>query len=258
MKSFGFGGDRQIAATLARFAWKPSRRSVGRFCREKETSPAPVPPAPFRPTTTVRGRYPNHLWLADITRIPTVFPFLHLHLTVVFDAFSRLPLRLALSYFEPSAQAVLDLLTSAIRQHGKPSHFVSDRGSQFIADLFRERLRLEGIRQRFGALYQHGSIALVERFFKTLKADLGARRPWNLADLERRLVPLLVRYAYCRPHSALAGRPPAEVFFGIMDPRPPRNLAPRGRPGDPDVTCPAEIVFLHPDSRDLPILVPAA
>ena len=117
-----------------------------------------------------------------------------------------------------------------------------------------------GVRQRFGALHRHGSIALVERFFRTLKHDLGLPRwkPWSLDELERRLQPTLVRYAYLRPHSALGGRTPIEVFFGIPDQRPLANLAPRGRPGDPDVECPVQIAFLDPESQRLPILLPTA
>jgi transposase InsO family protein len=258
MKTFGFGGNRQIAQTLTPLGWKPSRRSVGRFCKEREK--APTTPQPPLSSTTVRGRHPNHLWLADITRIPTVFPFLHLHLAIVFDAFSRMPLRVAISYCEPSAHAMLDLLQAAIRTHGQPRHFVSDRGSQFTAAMFRTALERLGIRQRFGALYQHGSIALIERFFRTLKADLRSdtRRAWNLADLERRLLPALIRYAYCRPHSALAGRVPVELFFSIADQRPLSNLAPRGRPADPDIESPAQIAFLDPDGDGLPILIPTA
>jgi transposase InsO family protein len=260
MKHTSFGGDRQIAGTLAReCAWSPSRRSVGRFCKEPIASP-PRGPQPIPRATTVQGRYPNHLWLADITRIPTVFPFLHLHLAVVFDAFSRLPLRAAVSCFEPSAAALLDLVQRAIREHGRPRHFVSDQGSQFTAPLFTDALKAIGVRQRFGALHRHGSIAIVERFFRTLKDELQLRqwKPWSLDELERRLRLALMRYAYCQPHSALGGRVPIEVFLGIPDRRPLVGLAPRDRPGAPDIDCPVQLAFLDPESERLPILVPTA
>ena len=261
MKQAGFRGQREIAMTLARIGWSPSRRSVGRFCKERPRTPDPSPPSCVKgKPTTVYGRHPNHLWLADVTRVPLLFPFLHLHLTVVLDAFSRLPLATALSYFEPTAGAMLALVDRAIRVHGRPRHFVSDQGSQFTAEAFRAALRALGIRQRFGALYQHGSIALIERFFLTLKTDLRVdrRKPWGLDDLERRLVPALVRYSFCRPHSALAGRVPVEAFFGIRDQRPLRNLAPRGRPSDAEIHCPLEVALLDPDSEALPILIPTA
>jgi transposase InsO family protein len=273
MKAAGFGGDRLIAETLASIAYKPSPTSVRRFCKEKP-GPHRAPPTSAetrgRQTplhdrgreSTVRGRYPNHLWLMDITRIPLVFPFLHLHLVVTLDAYSRMPLAWKVFHFEPSAAAMLLLLQKAGRIHGRPRHFVSDLGAQFTANAFREALRALGIRQRFGALYRHGSIALIERFWKTLKADLQLDcfwlRPWDRLDFERRLRLQLTRYAYCRPHSSLRGRVPAEVYFGIADQRPLVNLTPRGTAGAPPVECPVEIAFLDPHTRTLPILVPKA
>ena len=251
MKAFGFGGDRQIAQTLTPLGWKPSStlgRPLLQGAREGANHPAYAPQV-----HDGAGPYPNHLWLADITHIPTVFPFLHLHLAVVFDAFSRMPLRVAISYFEPSAHAMLDLVQAAIHTHGQPRHFVSDRGSQFAAEISARGWTL-GIRHRFGALYQHGSIALIERFFKTLKADLrvDTRKAWNLADLERRLVSACIRYAYCRLHSALAGRMPVELFFGIADQRPLSNRAPRGSPADPDVHVPPRSTSSTPTATASP------
>jgi transposase InsO family protein len=259
MREAGFRGCGEIAATLARFGWTPSRRSVSRFCAEKNRRPDPSP-VETPELNTAHGRYPNHLWLADVTRIPLLFPFLHVHLTVVFDTFSRLPLQAALSYCEPPATAMLALVRKATDLHGAPRHFVSDRGSQFTAGLFKTELATLGVKQRFGALYRHGSIALIERFFRTLKLDLDlrSRRPWSASELEQRLVPALVRYSYCRPHSALGGRTPAEVYLGIQDQRPFTNLAPRGQPLDPDVDCPFDIVFLDPEARSLPVLLPKA
>ena len=43
-----------------------------------------------------------------------------------------------------------------------PRHFISDQGSQFTSDEFKALLRTLGIRPRLGALYKHGSIALLD------------------------------------------------------------------------------------------------
>ena len=88
MKGVGFGGKKKIAEILLRSSWQISPRSVGRIIKEKLMTPPPEPLAPKpRPrSTSVRGDFPNHLWLVDITRIPTLFPMLWLHLVVVLDA----------------------------------------------------------------------------------------------------------------------------------------------------------------------------
>jgi len=64
----------------------------------------------------------------------------------------------------------------------------------------------------------------------------------------------LVHYAHFRPHQALGGATPAEIFFG----RTPEHLSaippPRGRPGQA-VTVPRfEISFLDSERR-LPVLL---
>lgn len=128
-----------------------------------------------------KGRYPNHVWLADITRVPLVVPFLHIHLAVV-------------SYFEPSAHTMVDLVQAAIRQHGTPSHFGSDHGAQFSGYSFlqaRSARHTTAIRSPLAPRARSSDSG-------RLKLHLGLEdpllRPWNIADFERRLVPALIRY----------------------------------------------------------------
>jgi len=87
-------------------------------------------------------------------------------------------------------------------------HFVSDRGVQFTGQSSREALAQLGIRQRFGAIGKTGSIALIARFWRTVKDGVGLRF-W---------CPLLSGFwtpVSRRPHQGLGGGAPAEVYFGI-------------------------------------------
>ena len=61
------------------------------------------------------------------------------------------------------------------RRHGRPAHFVSDRARCFRGQVFRRKLRRLGVKQRFGAVGKKGSIALIERLWRTLKDTLGLR-----------------------------------------------------------------------------------
>ena len=202
---------RRIAEILLRNAWRVSPRSVGRIRKEKALPPGPEegPPQP----TTVRGDLPNHLWLMDITEIPTLFPFLKLHLMVVLDACSRLPLAAALRLTEPSAVAAGALLESAVKTHGAPRHLVVDQGSQFTARVFQEAVRGHGIRIRYGAVGQIHSLGLIDRFFRTLKESLNvcSHRPWRIGAFRRRLAVALVHYAYVRPYVSLEEMTPIEA-----------------------------------------------
>ena len=259
MHALGFGGHALIARTLARHAWKLSPRSVGRFLKERRPTPTTPPPPSARGNgKRVEARYPNHLWMVDLTRLPTLFPFLKLTLAVVFDAFSRMPLAARSFLTEPSAHAVADLFQHAVQTHGKPRHLVTDQGVQFTAEAFRNTVTALGIRHRFGALHRHGSIALLERLFRTLKDALSLRswRPWTRQDLDRRLDNTLRHYAFHRPHSRLHDRVPAEVYYGIRNHLPPVLPAPRGRPGEPGPDPPDDIAILDPENKRLPILLP--
>ena len=104
-----------------------------------------------------------------------------------------------------------------------------------------------------------GSIALIERLWRTLKDTLALRpfKPLVLGECRRRLELGLLHYACFRPHQALGGAAPAEIYFGLK----PAHLSavhpPRGQPGEGPRASPFEIRFLDPEKR-LPILVPKA
>ena len=255
MRSAGFGGCRQIAQTLARAGWKITKRSVGRFLKEKPPKPpAPVPST--QPLRVLRARYPNHIWMADITTIPSLFRLFSFKLVVVLDVFSRIPLAAKVFWKDPSARQMGRLIQHAARRFGPPRHFVSDKGSQFTAKRFQKTLRRLGTRQRFGAVGKYGSIAIIERLWRTLKDGLRLRsfKPLTKRELERRLELGLYYYTYLRPHQGLGGATPAEIHFG----RQPAHLAavppPRARPREGPVHSPFEIAFLDPD-RLLPVLI---
>jgi len=117
-------------------------------------------------------------------------------------------------------------------------------------------VRRLGVRQRFGAVGKKGSIALIERLWRTLKDTLGLRllRPLAAQDLAKKIELGLLHYAHFRPHQALAGATPSEIYFG----RTPSHLSaippPRGRPGEGTMDLPFRIEYLDAE-RLLPVLV---
>ena len=173
MRLNGFGGCQQIAQTLGRAGWKISKRSVGRMFKEKPPQ-TPVPERTAKSGRAPRARRPNHIWMADITTIPSLFRLFSFKLVVVLDVFSRMPLVAKVFWKEPSARQMGRLIQRAALRFGPPRHFVSDKGTQFTAKRFRKTLRRFGTRQRFGAIGRHGSIATIERFWRTLKDTLQA------------------------------------------------------------------------------------
>ena len=253
----GFPGDRSTAAHLARAGWKLARRTVQRIRKEKPAGPPPVLPPPARLPRAVRARYPHHVWMLDLTEIPGFLRLFCFKLALVFDVFSRMPLAGKVFFSEPSGPDIARVFGAAARRFGPPRHSVSDQGSQFTSKAFRRALARLGVRHRYGAIGKSGSIAVIERFFRTLKAiaHTRTRPPLLRADLERRLAVAFDYYGCLRPHQGLGGATPAEL---LLDRRPAHLDAvppPRGRPGEtPELTAPFEIRYLDPELR-LPYLV---
>jgi len=134
-------------------------------------------------------------------------------------------------------------------------HFISDHARCFTGQVFRRKLLRLGVKQRFGAVGRKGSIALIERLWRTLKDTLGLRllRPSAAEDLMEKVEMGLAHYSYCRPHQGLGGATPAEAYFG----RTPAHLSaippPRGRPGEVPMVLPFRIEYLDAE-RLLPVL----
>lgn len=135
----------------------------------------------------------------------------------------------------PTTEAIRALLGRTIH-FGKatPRHLVCDKGPQFWNDGFKAWCQRRGTRPRFGAIGQHGSIAVIERFIRTMKELLRLQLPplaLRHETFRRDIAAVLKWYNLHRPHMSLGGKAPDEVYFG----RYPANRSPRfePRPGWP-------------------------
>jgi transposase InsO family protein/DNA-binding transcriptional regulator YiaG len=263
----GFGGDETIAMTLARAGWKLSKRTVGRIRKEKPVASQPDPDHPTPPDPepkpdtprAVTARRPNHVRMIDFTEVPGLFRIVVFRLITAMDVFSRMPLAADLTSDEPTAADVVRVLRAANHNHGPADHLITDQGSQFTSREFHDACASVGTKQRFGAIGKSGSIALIERLWRTIKAlgALRSRPPLTVEDFRRRAELTLRHYAYCRPHRALSGATPAEVFFGIEPAYLRAASPPRALPGKGPGNSPFAITYLD-DERRLPLLYPKA
>lgn len=256
----GFPGDGSVAAVLARAGWKLSRRTVQRIRREEPPVGPPQRPLAAIESRHVQSRYPHHVWMLDISEIPGLLRLFSFKLAVVFDVFSRSPLAARVFLAEPSADDVGRLFSSAVRRFGAPRHSVSDRGPQFTAMVFRDTLTRHGVRHRYGAIGRTGSIAIIERFFRTLKQLGGLRtRPALLRiDLERRLASLLDYYVWLRPHRGLAGATPGECLCALTPAHVKAVPPPRRRPGATVTASPPFELRYFEGNPELPFLAAKA
>ena len=114
---------------------------------------------------------PNHRWVSDMTFIPTRQGWLYL--AVVLDLFSRACIGWSMSERMKSSLA-LDALNMAVlrRSPTQPVLVHSDRGSQYGADDYQQRLKANGMIASMSRKGHCWDNAVAESFFHTLKTEL--------------------------------------------------------------------------------------
>ena len=178
--------------------------------------------APTAPRQIV-ARYPNHVWSVDRTRVlrwglwPT-------WVLVAIDHFSRQVV--ACCPLEgPNAGWVVQAMEEAFLQYGAPRHLISDQESVFISDAVRGLLTPWDVKQRFGAVGKHGSIAVTERVILTLKYEWLNRVPVirGLDHLDQLLRDFTVYYNEYRGHATLGGALPEVIHRGEQWTKPEKS-----------------------------------
>jgi len=116
----------------------------------------------------------------------------------------------------PNAGWVTTALELAFARYGAPKHIVTDQEGVFISEVFAEFLWRWHVKQRFGAVGQHGSIAVTERVIWTLKHEWLNRVALirGIDHLRGLLDDFGVYYSTYRGHTTLGGAPPAVIYRG--------------------------------------------
>jgi putative transposase len=222
-------GKVKIAETLCRAGLHLGTTTVGRILKEEPQS-TPSDPAPR--TGIVTTKRPNHVWHVDLTAVPTSVgfwaPWLPFALpqcwpfcwwvTVVIDHYSRRVIGIATFKCSPTSRSIQNILENAMDNVGiNPKYIVSDKGKQFWCDASKDWCDSQGLTPRFGAVGQHGSIALIERFILTLKNE-GMRIilvPLRTNAFHDELTCFTYWYNHSRPHSSLRGKTPHEIYHDL-------------------------------------------
>ncbi|MCZ6689538.1 MAG: DDE-type integrase/transposase/recombinase [Planctomycetota bacterium] len=224
-------GRKKIAENLCRAGLHLGASTVRRMLQERPAIP-PKESVAAVPGPIVKAKGPDHIWHVDLTAVPIgggfwsswlpfalpqEWPFCW-WVAVVVDHFSRRVQGVMIFEKKPGSYAIRSFLRRAIRQAGQaPRHLISDKGSQFFCDGFRDWCRRRGIKSRYGAVGKHGSIAVIERFNLTLKDECTRRiRVPARRERLRRELSLFVRwYNSHRPHRTLQVRTPEEIYRGL-------------------------------------------
>lgn len=167
-------------------------------------------PAPDHVRRDFRAVAPDHLWVADITYVPTWMGFLYL--AVVLDVYSRRIIGWAMAN-HMRVELVRDALEMAITRR-RPAGVIhhSDQGSQYTSLAFGRHLHEAGIVASMGSRGDCFDNAMAESFFATLECELLSRQHFPTHTAARLALFDFIEgfYNTQRRHSALDYRSPME------------------------------------------------
>ncbi len=222
---FGVYGVRKAWRTLQRMGIPAGRDQVARLMRAvglqgvtrtkrvRTTKPAPVGQRPADLVERVfSAAAPNRLWVADLTYVWTRTGFVYTAFVV--DVFSRAIVgwRVAATL---RAELALDALEMALWTRGPDLEGLvhhSDRGVQYLAIRYTERLALADAVSSVGSRGDSYDNALAETVNGLYKAELINRAgPWRSVDQVELATAEWVRFwNEDRLHEACGYTPPAE------------------------------------------------
>ena len=220
--SLGSYGRPRMTEELKELGFDVGHRRVGRLMRQNGI--AVVRTRKHKVTTDSNHKFniapnllnrnfhaekPSQKWVVDISYIWTQEGWLYL--AVVLDLYSRRVIGWAVSNCMKRDLAIRALdMAVALRKPPKGCIHHSDRGSQYCSHDYQKRLRQHGFKTSMSGKGNCYDNAVVETFFKTIKAELIWRHPWHT----RRAAELAIFeyingfYNPRRKHSALGWESP--------------------------------------------------
>jgi transposase InsO family protein len=120
-----------------------------------------------------------------------------------------------------SANSLIEVIQEAVDATGMTdvpvenrTRLLSDNGAGYVSKVFRDYLRLVGIRHILAAPYHPQTNGKVKRYQQSLKKEVN-QLPYELpSELERAIADFVDYYNYRRYHKALGNVTPADVLYG--------------------------------------------
>jgi putative transposase len=157
---------------------------------------------------------PNQVWAMDLTYLPMRHGFLYL--VAVLDWATRRVLAWRLSN-TLTTDCCLEALEAAIQAHGCPGILNTDQGSQFTSTAFVACVQQHGIQFSMDGKGAWRDNLFVERLWKSVKYEEVYLHAYDTVhEAHQGLTRYFTFYNGGRPHSALDGRTPDMVYFGLQ------------------------------------------
>jgi putative transposase len=229
----GVDGRRVARCTVARLMRAAGLRGISRSKSPRTTVPGRTPDT--RPDLVQRefvAGAPNLLWVADITYIRTFTGWVYA--AFVLDVYARRVVGWQVSK-SLRTDLALDALEMGLWTRQRAGHDVSalvhhsDRGVQYVAVRYTERLAAAGAVASVGSVGDSYDNALAEAFNSLFKAELIRNKgPWRgIDDVEIAVAEYIDWYNHRRLHGELGHVPPVEYETSHQPATPAQQTAER-------------------------------
>uniref|UniRef100_A0A3P9HSL7 Gypsy retrotransposon integrase-like protein 1 n=1 Tax=Oryzias latipes TaxID=8090 RepID=A0A3P9HSL7_ORYLA len=212
------GTHRTLKLLQRRFFWPSMEQDVREFiaactvCARSKSSNSP--PAGLLHPLPIPQRPWSHLAMDFITGLPPSLG--HTVILTVIDRFSKSAHFIPLSKL-PTATEMADILVQNVfRHHGIPSDIVSDRGPQFVSQVWRAFCSALGATVSLSSGHHPQSNGQAERANQELEAALRCLAAQNPSSWSSFLV--WIEYAHNSHPSSATGMSPFEASLGYSPP----------------------------------------
>ncbi len=217
-----FYGSRKMRDVLRRRGYMVNRKRIQRLMRKmgiQSIAPQPGTSTPHPEhkvypylLKNLTIRCPDQVWSSDITYIPLISGFVYL--VAVIDWFSRYVLAWEVSV-SMDKEFCISALTSALRRYGRPDIFNTDQGAQFTSLSYTDILKNNEVLISMDGRGRALDNVFIERLWRSVKyEEIYPREYGSPAELIRSLRQYFDFYNNERPHAALGGNTPGEVYSG--------------------------------------------
>ena len=158
---------------------------------------------------------PDQVWATDITYVPLAHGWAYL--VAILDWYSRAVLAWRLSN-QMASDFCVEALEEALRHHGPPEIFNTDQGAQFTAEEFTAVLKRHEVKISMDGKGRALDNVFVERLWRSLKyEDVYLKDYVDVREARLGLGEWFWFYDHERPHQALGGATPMEVYQGVVE-----------------------------------------
>lgn len=148
---------------------------------------------------------PNQVWCSDFTYLRYKDSFLYL--ATVIDCFSKQIVGFRIST-RHTQEFILGTIQEAIENHGKPSIFHSDQGSEYTSYLIQDYLKHNQIKQSYSAKASPWENGSQESFYGKFKLELPNLNQYqSLGELVAFIYQHIHYYNYDRIHTTIKTSP---------------------------------------------------